>query len=1184
MNRLHLPIAIILFLSLIIFIACGNTIKTAQEFKPNNAPSVSKFSVEYIGSDSSYNSTRLYSGMPFLVTVDAADPEGKTLTYSITSSQGTFSSLTTTDNGVSCKFYIGTIMSGDKVSINLSVIDPKKASFSQMIDVGTGKTGPGITVIPPTSSVITPSGDTTMTISCDSSGIYRVYRDNTITSSSNTVLGSTGLNDYGTANTEVTMSILGPSSTKSNGVMLENNVKNYIWVVFRDNNDQTAAANCTMYVEGTNPYVRSNAPGDGDKNITVLPTISVLFSKAINESTLTHSTIAVTDSSGTDVDGTLSYNSSTFTETFIPTNPLLYGAVYTVKILSAVTDTAGNEMVSDSYFSFTTASKDTLSNIEFFPIAGTYTGTQNVTLKNADTEATILYTTDGTIPTCTKNPDGSYTVGNGNIYSGTITANRNTTIRSLAYKTGTTASGISSAAYSIKVNPPQFAESSINSTTGARTLSITSSTPGATIYYTTDGNDPSGTSGESLGSGETILIRKNMTVRTIAKYSGMTNSDETSETYHVKVSTPVFSLAAGTYDTDQTLYLTSDSGAVIYYSTDGTTPTTSSSVYSWGVPLSGIAGGTTPYTITAIAVKPGLDDSVASETKNYSINYGKVSNPVITIAGSTSGTMYFNSAQTAVITCATAGATMYWEEYYLYDSSGNPITISTADNAGSASSPITLNIDRPMIIKVYATKNPKTQSDTTTSQITLQVPTPSIAVTPSTSHMFLDSVLCSLSSATIRYTTTGTPPTSSSASYSAPVSLSPGTPFMATAYYPGWMPSATVSADNSYYLYVPYGTSTSAITSIRQIKVDPSTGTVTDLGAFSPDWSGGSAAIDDCLLDPSKQCLVASTYSVDASVCHLMTYRIPYATGALSTHVAQQSTRMSSSSHPYSKNLSMAFNTEEGYLLIRFFSNSMYWFYRTVTVGSDGSVVLDSLGLPKIEGATVNQIPLTLFARPSYGFCAPFYAVDSSNNTYYVRVELPSSATSSMNCDASSADSTIGGFKSSCFDLYSIYSCFYLSGSSGVYYNGIPSGNSLAVIGPMSVANAGSMAVAPVTSNIRALYIGTTVKSGSTAIYIHSTYNNSGAVYSGYSYAQFLTDTGLSGYYFTNLAADPSGKFLFAVAQKSNEFYICSFSIDPSDLNNSNTTTFGKLTLKSKIGPISSGSTTVALKTILAVP
>ena len=76
------------------------------------------------------------------------------------------------------------------------------------------------------------------------------------------------------------------------------------------------------------------------------------------------------------------------------------------------------------------------------------------------------------------------------------------------------------------------------------------------------------------------------------------------------VATPTFSVAAGTYFETQNVAITTETAdATIYYTTDGSTPTTESNVYSEPVAVS------TGMTIKAIAVKDGMDNSaVASAT------------------------------------------------------------------------------------------------------------------------------------------------------------------------------------------------------------------------------------------------------------------------------------------------------------------------------------------------------------------------------------------------------------------------------------------------------------------------------------------------------------------------------------------------------------------------------------------
>lgn len=86
---------------------------------------------------------------------------------------------------------------------------------------------------------------------------------------------------------------------------------------------------------------------------------------------------------------------------------------------------------------------------------------------------------------------------------------------------------------------------------------------------------------------------------------------------------PVFSPAAGAYTSGQTVTISDPTpGATIYYTTNGTTPTTSSTVYSSAITVS------TSATIEAIATANGYSSSaVASAT--YTINLP----PTFTIAG-----------------------------------------------------------------------------------------------------------------------------------------------------------------------------------------------------------------------------------------------------------------------------------------------------------------------------------------------------------------------------------------------------------------------------------------------------------------------------------------------------------------------------------------------------------------------
>ena len=79
------------------------------------------------------------------------------------------------------------------------------------------------------------------------------------------------------------------------------------------------------------------------------------------------------------------------------------------------------------------------------------------------------------------------------------------------------------------------------------------------------------------------------------------------------VATPVFSLATGTYAGAQTVTITdSTSGSKIYYTTDGSTPSASSTLYTGGITVS------SSETLKAIATATG-DTPSAPATAAYTI-------------------------------------------------------------------------------------------------------------------------------------------------------------------------------------------------------------------------------------------------------------------------------------------------------------------------------------------------------------------------------------------------------------------------------------------------------------------------------------------------------------------------------------------------------------------------------------
>jgi len=213
-----------------------------------------------------------------------------------------------------------------------------------------------------------------------------------------------------------------------------------------------------------------------------------------------------------------------------PTGTLgtLYAGPVSVGVSQTIKAVAYRTGWLDSMATATYTILNTIQPPTFSPPAGTYTSAQNVTISTITRGAFLRYTTDGTTPTSKV----------GTFYTGPVSVGMNQTINAIAFgagqPNGRSDSAVSSATYNFQVAVPTFSPAA-GTYTSAQSVTISTTTPGAAIRYTTDGSMPTNTAGTPYTVPVSVSTSK--TIRAIAYKTGWPDSAVATAGYVITVVT-----------------------------------------------------------------------------------------------------------------------------------------------------------------------------------------------------------------------------------------------------------------------------------------------------------------------------------------------------------------------------------------------------------------------------------------------------------------------------------------------------------------------------------------------------------------------------------------------------------------------------------------------------------------------
>ena len=281
-------------------------------------------------------------------------------------------------------------------------------------------------------------------------------------------------------------------------------------------------------------------------------------------------------------------------------------------------------------------------------------------------------------------------------------------------------------------------------------IRIEDSTPGAAIYYALHGAEPTSESTRYTGP---IEVGSTETIRAVAIAAGYAHSIVASATYTIDLppaATPQFHPGAGSYSSPQDVRITDATpGVTIFYTTDGSAPSTRSAQYTGpiAVPIS-------PRAETIKAIAGGTDFKTSLQASaSYSI-IPLVATPVFYPAPGT-----YSDTISLTITDSTENTTIH------YTTDGKPPTPKSAKYTGP------IDLTESETIQAIAVANGGDRSAIGSAKYIISngvTAPPVVSTVPALNGAVVVSLSTTTNGATIFYTLDGATPSASSTVYEAP--------------------------------------------------------------------------------------------------------------------------------------------------------------------------------------------------------------------------------------------------------------------------------------------------------------------------------------------------------------------------------------------------------------------------------